>query len=61
LPVELPENAAHDRRRRPRPDALLLGELARHAGTLILHVARDGNRLATLEEAIPSSPPASKC
>ncbi|MGH6833901.1 MAG: transcription-repair coupling factor, partial [Methyloceanibacter sp.] len=33
-------------------DALLLGELARHAGTPILHVARDGNRLATLEEAL---------
>jgi len=33
-------------------DALLLGELARHAGAPILHVARDGNRLATLEEAI---------
>ncbi len=33
-------------------DALLLGELARHAGAPVLHVARDGNRLATLEEAI---------
>ncbi|MGK2922898.1 MAG: transcription-repair coupling factor [Methyloceanibacter sp.] len=33
-------------------DALLLGELARHADAPILHVARDGNRLATLEEAI---------
>jgi transcription-repair coupling factor (superfamily II helicase) len=33
-------------------DALLLGELARHTRTPILHVARDGNRLATLEEAI---------
>jgi transcription-repair coupling factor (superfamily II helicase) len=33
-------------------DALLLGELARHAGAPILHVARDGNRLATLAEAI---------
>ncbi|MGH6803142.1 MAG: transcription-repair coupling factor [Methyloceanibacter sp.] len=38
-------------------DALLLGELARHAGAsggsaAILHVARDGNRLATLEEAL---------
>jgi transcription-repair coupling factor (superfamily II helicase) len=33
-------------------DALLLGELARQAGTPILHVARDGTRLATLEEAI---------
>jgi transcription-repair coupling factor (superfamily II helicase) len=33
-------------------DALLLGELARHAGAPILHVARDGNRLATLQEAI---------
>jgi transcription-repair coupling factor (superfamily II helicase) len=33
-------------------DALLLGELARHAGTAVLHVARDGNRLATLEEAL---------
>ncbi|HTP37445.1 MAG TPA: transcription-repair coupling factor, partial [Methyloceanibacter sp.] len=36
-------------------DALLLGELARHAraGGAVLHVARDANRLATLEEAIP--------
>ncbi len=36
-------------------DALLLGELARHAppGGALLHVARDANRLATLEEAIP--------
>jgi transcription-repair coupling factor (superfamily II helicase) len=38
-------------------DALLLGELARHGGggrgATILHVARDGTRLATLEEAIP--------
>ncbi|MGH6865344.1 MAG: transcription-repair coupling factor [Methyloceanibacter sp.] len=33
-------------------DALLLGELARHAGAPVLHVARDGNRLATLEEAL---------
>jgi len=33
-------------------DALLLGELARHADAPILHVARDGNRLATLQEAI---------
>jgi transcription-repair coupling factor (superfamily II helicase) len=33
-------------------DALLLGELARHAGAPILHVARDGNRLATLEDAL---------
>ena len=36
-------------------DALLLGELARGAasrGAPILHVARDGNRLATLEEAL---------
>jgi len=33
-------------------DALLLGELARHAGAPVLHVARDGNRLATLQEAI---------
>lgn len=33
-------------------DALLLGELARHAGAAVLHVARDGNRLATLREAI---------
>ncbi|WP_108680622.1 transcription-repair coupling factor [Methyloceanibacter sp. wino2] len=33
-------------------DALLLGELARHAGAPILHVARDGQRAATLEEAI---------
>ena len=33
-------------------DALLLSELARHAGAPILHVARDGQRLATLEEAI---------
>ncbi|MGE5260449.1 MAG: transcription-repair coupling factor [Actinomycetota bacterium] len=36
-------------------DALLLGELARHAreGGVVLHVARDANRLATLEEAVP--------
>ena len=34
-------------------DALLLAELARAAGAPILHVARDGNRLATLAEAIP--------
>ena len=33
-------------------DALLLGELARHAGAPVLHVARDGNRLATLEEGL---------
>jgi len=33
-------------------DALLLGELARHGGAPVLHVARDGNRLATLQEAI---------
>jgi transcription-repair coupling factor (superfamily II helicase) len=33
-------------------DALLLSELARHGGAPVLHVARDGNRLATLEEAI---------
>ncbi|HKQ55314.1 MAG TPA: CarD family transcriptional regulator, partial [Methyloceanibacter sp.] len=36
-------------------DALLLGELARGAAgraMAILHVARDGNRLATLEEAL---------
>jgi transcription-repair coupling factor (superfamily II helicase) len=38
-------------------DALLLGELARHGGAsgqgaTILHVARDGTRLATLEEAL---------
>jgi transcription-repair coupling factor (superfamily II helicase) len=33
-------------------DALLLAELAQRAGGPILHVARDGNRLATLEEAI---------
>jgi transcription-repair coupling factor (superfamily II helicase) len=34
-------------------DALLLGEIARHAGDRpILHVARDANRLATLEEAL---------
>lgn len=38
-------------------DALLLGELARHAAASahkapILHVARDANRLATLEEAL---------
>src|SRR5262245_63497827 len=36
-------------------DALLLGELARGAasrGVPILHVARDGSRLATLEEAL---------
>ncbi|MGA9603515.1 MAG: transcription-repair coupling factor, partial [Methyloceanibacter sp.] len=36
-------------------DALLLGELARHAreGGAVLQVARDANRLSTLEEAIP--------
>ncbi|MGC1710168.1 MAG: transcription-repair coupling factor [Methyloceanibacter sp.] len=36
-------------------DALLLAELSRHAGAggALLHVARDANRLATLEEAIP--------
>ncbi len=34
-------------------DALLLAELARRAAGPVLHVARDGNRLATLEEAIP--------
>ena len=37
-------------------DALVLGQIARHAGEgggrPILHVARDGNRLATLEEAL---------
>ncbi|MGA7456216.1 MAG: CarD family transcriptional regulator, partial [Methyloceanibacter sp.] len=37
-------------------DALLLGEIARHAGEgdvkPTLHVARDANRLATLEEAL---------
>ncbi len=35
-------------------DALLLGELARHAREcgIVLHVARDANRLSTLEEAI---------
>src|ERR1700687_2037527 len=35
-------------------DALLLGELARHGahGAPVLHVARDANRLATLEEAL---------
>jgi transcription-repair coupling factor (superfamily II helicase) len=33
-------------------DALLLGELSRHARAPILHVARDGNRLATLEQAL---------
>jgi transcription-repair coupling factor (superfamily II helicase) len=34
-------------------DALLLGEIARHAGGRpLLHVARDANRLATLEEAL---------
>ena len=34
-------------------DALLLGEIARYAGSRpILHVARDANRLATLEEAL---------
>jgi transcription-repair coupling factor (superfamily II helicase) len=33
-------------------DALLLGELARHAGAPIMHVARDGQRMATLEDAI---------
>ena len=34
-------------------DAFLLAEVARAADAPILHVARDGNRLATLEEAIP--------
>ena len=34
-------------------DALVLGALTRHAANPVLHVARDGNRLATLEEAIP--------
>ena len=34
-------------------DALVRGEIARQAGAPILHVARDGNRLATLEETIP--------
>lgn len=36
-------------------DAVLLGELARHARHrgAVLHVARDANRLSTLEEAIP--------
>ncbi|HBF60558.1 MAG TPA: transcription-repair coupling factor, partial [Methyloceanibacter sp.] len=33
-------------------DALVLAELARHTSAPILHVARDGHRLATLEEAI---------
>jgi transcription-repair coupling factor (superfamily II helicase) len=33
-------------------DALLLADLSRHAGAPILHVARDGNRMATLQEAI---------
>lgn len=33
-------------------DALLLSELARHAGAPVLHVARDGQRLATLEDAV---------
>ena len=33
-------------------DALLLAELARKAGRPILHVARDGQRLATLEDAL---------
>ena len=33
-------------------DALLLGELARHARAPIMHVARDGQRMATLEDAI---------
>src|SRR5581483_4462294 len=35
-------------------DALLLGELARHAREhgAVLHIARDANRLSTLEEAI---------
>jgi transcription-repair coupling factor (superfamily II helicase) len=33
-------------------DALLLGKLARSRGTPILHVARDGTRLAALEEAL---------
>ncbi|MEZ0278521.1 MAG: transcription-repair coupling factor [Methylibium sp.] len=34
-------------------DALVRAEIARQAGAPILHVARDGNRLATLEETIP--------
>ena len=33
-------------------DALLLGELTRHARAPIMHVARDGQRMATLEDAI---------
>jgi transcription-repair coupling factor (superfamily II helicase) len=33
-------------------DAVLLGELARHGHAPILHVARDGQRMATLEDAI---------
>ncbi len=33
-------------------DAVLLGELARHGNASILHVARDGQRMATLEDAI---------
>jgi transcription-repair coupling factor (superfamily II helicase) len=33
-------------------DALLLGELARSGNGPILHIARDGNRLSTLEEAL---------
>ncbi|MCJ7788287.1 MAG: transcription-repair coupling factor, partial [Methyloceanibacter sp.] len=33
-------------------DALLLGELARAEQRPILHIARDGNRLATLQEAL---------
>ena len=33
-------------------DALLVTELARQAGAPVLHVARDGTRLATLDEAI---------
>ena len=33
-------------------DALLLAELARKARSPILHVARDGQRLATLEDAL---------
>jgi len=61
LPVKLPSLPVDRLLKAPRMiasgvpeglDALLLGELARHAGAPVLHVARDGNRLATLEEAI---------
>ncbi len=45
-------------------DALLIGELARHAardGRPILHVARDGQRLATLQDAMGFFAPDVRC